>query len=272
MKPAFVVVLLLTGTLPLPLFAKTKMISPDLRLPEIEIISSAEGLPESVSNASAARPKMPQAPNDLGRDYEAEMEVQGVSRRLSGELAAISQAAERGEMTGKQAEKISQERYQLATTQVQLLIARHASPEREIVRTRQMVQKDSNSEREDGSAVVALPFSSLQLNPTLTQYLRLAPSQARAIEEVLSNERRTLEPIMAELRATSKKLFFANQRGPNNGEDVHALAACQATILSQLMVADSRIQAKIYAILNGGQRKKLDRLKQADEVSVAGED
>lgn len=271
MKPAFVVfVLLLTGTLPLPLFAKTEMISADLRLPEIEIISSAEGLPESVSNASAARPNMPQAPNDLGRDYEAEMEA--VSRRLTGELAAISRAAERGEMTGKQAEKISRERYQVATMQVQLLIARHASPEREIVRTRQMVQKNPNSEREDGSAVVALPFSSLKLNPTLTQYLRLAPSQARAIEQVLSNERRTLEPIIAELKATSQKLFFANQQGPNNGEDVHALATCQATILSQLMVANSRIQAKIYAILDGGQRKKLDRLKQADEVSVTGED
>jgi hypothetical protein len=265
-----VFILFSTSTLPLPLFAKAKTISDDFRPPQIEMISSAASLPESVANAIGPRPTMPQGPNDLVRDYEAEMEA--VSRRLTGELASISQAAERGEITGEQAEQISKERYQVATMQVQLLIALHANLEREIDRTQRMVQKNSNPAREDGAAVMALPFSSLKLNPTLTQYLHLAPSQARAIEVVMSNERPNVEPLMAELKWTSQELFLANQQGYANGRDVRALATWQATILSKLIVANSRMQAKIYAILNGGQRKKLDRLKQADEVSIVGEE
>ena len=262
-------VLLSIGTLLLPLFGKAKTISDDLRPPPIGIISRAASLPESVSNAIVARPTIPRGPNDLVRDYEAGMEL--VSRRLTGELAAISQAAERSEITGEQAEQISKERDQVAIKQFQLLIALHANLEREIDRTRRIAQKESSPGRADVSAVVALPFSSLQLNPTLTQYLQLTPSQAAAIEQVMSNERRNFEPMMAELRATSQKLFLANQQGAN-GKDVHALATSQATILSKLIVANSRMQAKIYAILDGGQRKKLEHLKQADEVSVVGEE
>jgi hypothetical protein len=268
--PLAVSVLLSIGTLPLPLFAKAKTISDDLRAPPLETISSAASLPESVSSAIVARPTIPRGPNDLVRDYEAETEA--VSRRLTSELASISQAAERSEITGEQAEQISKERYQVAIMRFQLLIALHAKLEREIDRTRRITQKDSNPARAEMSAVVALPFSSLQLNPTLTQYLQLTPSQAAAIEEVMSNERRNFEPMMAELRATSQKLFLANQQGHTNGKDVHALTTSQATILSKLIVANSRMQAKIYAILDGGQRKKLDHLKQAGEVSVVGEE
>jgi hypothetical protein len=268
--PLALSVLVSIGTLPLPLFAKAKTISDDLRPPPIETISSAASLPESFSDAIVARATIPRGPNDLVRDYEAEMEA--VSRRLTGELASISQAAERSEITGEQAGQISKERYQVAIMQFQLLIVLHANLEGEIDRTRRITQKDSTPARAEVSAVVALPFSSLQLNPTLTQYLQLTPSQAAAIEEVMSNERRNFEPMMAELRATSQKLFLANQQGPTNGKDVHALTNSQATILSELIVANSRMQAKIYAILDARQRKKLDHLKQAGEISVVGEE
>jgi LTXXQ motif family protein len=271
MKTALAVsVVFSIGTLLLPLFAKARTISDDLRPPPIEITSSSASLLESVSNAMVARRTLPRGPNDLVRDYDAEMEA--VSRRLTGELASISEAAEKSEITGEQAEQISKEGYRVASTQFQLLIALHANLEREIDRTRRIAQKDSNPARAHVSAVVALPFSSLQLNPTLTQYLQLTPSQAVAIEEVMFNERRNFEPMMAELRATSQKLFLANQQGDTNGKDVHALATSQATILSKLIVANSRMQAKIYAILDQGQRKKLDDLKQGDEVSVVGEE
>jgi hypothetical protein len=270
MQPALAVLVLFSmGILPFPLFAKAKTISDDLRPPLIEIISSTTRFPESGANAIAAQPSMPRGPNDLVRDYEAEMKT--VSRRLTGELASSSPAAERSEITGEQAEPISKERYQVATMQVQSLITLPTNLKREIDRTQPMVQKLSSPAADDGAAVVALPFSSLKLNPTLTQYLQLAPSQARAIEEVMSNERGNLEPLMAELKASSQMLLLAKQKGNTSGKDVHALATWQATILSKLIAANSRMQANIYAILDGGQRKRLDHLKRSDGVSVVGE-
>jgi hypothetical protein len=47
---------------------------------------------------------------------------------------------------------------------------------------------------------VALPFSSLQLNPSLVEYLNLSQSQVEAIQQLMLQEQQNLEPVMTELR------------------------------------------------------------------------
>jgi hypothetical protein len=261
-----VLVLVAIGTMPKVSFAVENPTNDNIQPPLVNIKPSPATLPESVITVT---PAMPRGPNDVIQAYEAEME--GVSSRLTGELASIAQAAERNQIGSEQAEQISKQRYQVAMMQFQLLVALHANLERDIDRAKQMPQKDSDSMRENVSAVVELPFSSLQLNPSLIRYLQLTQSQADAIQEVMSNERQNLDPMMAELRTTGQKLFLANQQGNTKSKEVRALAASQATILSRLIVANSRMQAKIFAVLNEEQLRKLAHLRQADEVAVLDE-
>jgi hypothetical protein len=58
--------------------------------------------------------------------------------------------------------------------------------------------------------LVAMPFSSLQLNPTLVEYLGLTRTQAKAIQKLMDHERPTTEPLMDELRTVSAELGCRN--------------------------------------------------------------
>jgi predicted lipoprotein len=87
----------------------------------------------------------------------------------------------------------------------------------------------------------------------------------------MSRERQNIDPMMAELKTTGQELFLANQQGYSNRKEVRALAASQAAILSRLILANSMMQARIFALLDGEQRKKLDHLRQSDEVAVLDE-
>lgn len=263
---SFIVLLFSIAAIPGSLLAKEKTPDSDAQPPEVNITPSANQLPEIIL---AVSPIIPRGPKDLIEGYEGEMQV--VSGRFANELASISHAADENQMSRQQAEEISKERFQVAMMQFQLLIALRANLEREIDRAEQTAQRDSRPSQEDVSAVVELPFSSLQLNPRLIRYLQLTLSQAAAIQDVMSRERQNIDPMMADLRTTGEKLFRASQQGYTDSKEVRVLAASQATILSRLIVANSRMQAKIYALLNGEQRKKLEHLRQGDEVAVLDE-
>ena len=73
--------------------------------------------------------------------------------------------------------------------------------------------------------MVTLPFSSLQLNPSLAQYLELTPSQSNAIQRLMSDERRNLQPLIEQLRTTREKLLAATGSGPAKEKQVKV---CQA--------------------------------------------
>ncbi|MGA9509629.1 MAG: hypothetical protein WBV55_13520 [Candidatus Sulfotelmatobacter sp.] len=120
------------------------------------------------------------------------------------------------------------------------------------------------------TVVVAMPFSSSQLNPSLVEYLGLNPTQVRSIQRLMDQERPKTEPWMLELRAISAKLRLAiqqNQSTDNEGT-AEQLAATQARLLKQLMTANSRLQRRIDNVLDLQQRKKLDALKRTGEVTV----
>jgi Spy/CpxP family protein refolding chaperone len=115
--------------------------------------------------------------------------------------------------------------------------------------------------------MVALPFSSLRLSPSLAEYLDLSPEQVNAIEQLMSNERPNLEPLMVQMRATKTKLLPATAGHQTNDKEIKALADTQAAMLTKLILANSRMQAKLYKLLSREQQRKLDAFKQSTEPS-----
>jgi len=118
--------------------------------------------------------------------------------------------------------------------------------------------------------VVAMPFSSLQLRPTLVEYLSLTRTQAKAIQRLMDRERPTTEPLMDELRTIRAELRVAIQQSQNteNEGTAQTLAARQARVLKQLMKANSRLQQRTNDVLDPQQRKKLDFFKRTSEVTA----
>jgi len=104
----------------------------------------------------------------------------------------------------------------------------------------------------------------------LVEYLSLTPTQAKAIQKLMDQERPTTEPLMDELRTISAELGVANQKSRNNENEgiAERLAAKQARLLKQLMSANSRLQRRINDVLDPQQRKKLDSLTRTSEVTV----
>ena len=234
--------------------------------PQIKVAPTSADLRSALATIVTTNPATPRGPNDLLRDYEAQMEA--VSRRFSNELGAISQAVQYGQLSRERAEETTGERYQVAMMQFQLLSALHTMLEREIDRD-ETAQHGMKASKPGDTVMVALPFSSLQLNPSLIQYLQLTQTQAVAIEELMVNERRNLEPIMAEIKTAGQRLLWLNRDhvdGKDPEEEVHAVAASQAAALSKLIVANSHMHARIYQLLNGEQRRKLDKLERTDDL------
>src|SRR5258708_12895492 len=69
------------------------------------------------------------------------------------------------------------------------------------------VEAKPDSTQENEVVMVALPFSSFQLNPSLATYLSLTPSQVEAIQRVMMWEQHSVEPLMTQLRTTLERLL-----------------------------------------------------------------
>jgi Spy/CpxP family protein refolding chaperone len=131
--------------------------------------------------------------------------------------------------------------------------------------------KDSAPAQRGQAVVLALPFSSLQLDPSLAQYLSLNPQQVSAIQNLMSRERSKIEPLMAQFRTTQQELMVtqsSQSREESNDKKVQLLADAQAHLLSKLIAANWRLQADLSELLSPEQRKKLDEIKRSRELSV----
>ncbi|SRR5208337_1083420 len=237
--------------------------STDLRqsAPKLEI--SAQDSADALRNLVAVSPETPRGPREILADYESEMA--NITRRMTGELGAISQAVADRQLTRDQGEHLARERYQVAMMQFQLLSTWHAILEQEVARA---AAAQPNLSPAAQALVVPLPFSSLQLNPTLARHLELTQQQVEAIQELMEQERPGVSPLMAELDVTRQELVRETRSVHPNQERVRALALTQARLLSTLVAENSRLQAKIGALLNAEQRRKLEALLQANEAAV----
>jgi hypothetical protein len=200
---------------------------------------------------------VPNDPKQVLQDYDSLMIA--LTQKFSATLATIADAVKRGEVSTEQAREMSAEQYQITHMQFELLSLWRGIEEQDSARIPD-VEAKPDSTQESEVVMVALPFSSLQLNPSLVSYLSLTSSQVEAIQQVMMREQRNLEPLMTALRSAREKLLAIGSEHVNQ-KQVKALADTEASLLARLIVANARMQSKIYKILSPDQRQKLSDLE-----------
>lgn len=120
---------------------------------------------------------------------------------------------------------------------------------------------DSRRSRDNETVVVDLPFPSLEIDPSLAEYLSLTSAQIGAIQHLVSQERRELEPLMTQLQLTHEKLLAAADQGQSKETEI--LAATEAKILTKLLIKSARIQARLHNLLTHEQQKKFEDLNRS---------
>jgi hypothetical protein len=266
---ASVALLLCIVTASQPAFTAVQPKPADDESPHVTMARAFAEDPQVLADLVEVTPVIPRGPRDLLRDYELEMAA--IAGQLSTDLGAISNAVGTGQITREQGEYVGGELYQVAIMQFQLFSALHTMLEGDIART-PAVRKDSTPSPAGEAVLVAMPFSSLQLSPSLVECLGLTPTQVISIQKLVDQERPTIEPLMHELQTISGELGSAIQHSQINENEGTGprprLAARQARVLEQLMTANSRLQQRISDVLDPQQRRKLDSFKRTSEVTV----
>jgi hypothetical protein len=212
---------------------------------------------QAVRNAPTSPAAVPTDPKQVLQDYDSLMIA--LTQKFSATLATIAEAAKRGELSSEQAREMSAEQYQLAHMQFELLSLWRGIEEQDSARIPDVEAKPDSTQESD-VVMVALPFSSLQLNPSLATYLNLTSSQVQAIQQIMMREQRTLEPLMTALRTTRQKLLAIGSEHVNE-KQVKALADTEASLLARLIVANARMQSQVYKLLSPKQQRKLSDLE-----------
>src|ERR1700752_4794562 len=140
---------------------------------------------------------VPNHPKQVLQDYDSLMIA--LTQKFSATLAMIADAVKRGDVSSEQAREMSAEQYQVTHMQFELLSLWRGIEEQGSAKIPD-VETKPDSTQESEVVMVALPFSSFQLNPSLAAYLSLTSSQAEAIQQVMMREQRSLEPLMTTLR------------------------------------------------------------------------
>jgi anti-anti-sigma regulatory factor len=209
----------------------------------------------ALSSILAVTPQMPRGPFDVLNEYEQEMT--SIDDRLSRDLAQISEAVGLGQISAKESEDLIWERYQIAMMQFQVLSALHSTLQHDLDQSRPA--QPPAFEHGRGEVVVAeLPFSSMQLPASLVSYLNLTQLQVDEIEVLIGSERQRLEPVLTRLNRNRRRLVTATENGKFDEKQVRKLATQQSHLMAELIVATSRFQAELYAVLTPEQRKKVD--------------
>jgi hypothetical protein len=194
-------------------------------------------------------------PKQVSQDFDSILIA--ITEKFSGTLAAIADAIKRGELTTDQGREISAQQYQLVQMQFELVSLWREMEEQDSAKI-PTLQASPDLRQENETVVVALPFSSLQLNPSMAEYLGLTPSQIDAIQQVMVREQHRLEPLMSQFRITREEFSAI---GSDHMSEMKSLADTEATVLGKLIVANARMQSKIYKILSPEQQKKINELK-----------
>jgi hypothetical protein len=212
---------------------------------------------------------VPRGPKEVVQDYEAEMSE--VTQRFSASLAAVAQAVQSGRLSSEDGQKIAADQYQMAQMQFELLSTWRDMVAQDLSAYANAQSKAASKQGND-IVTVALPFSSLELNASLAEYLNLNQQQVQRIQQLMSEERRNLQPLMAQLQTVRQKLAVATGANERSEKEIKALATTEACLLSKLIVANSHMQARLYKLLTPEQQKKLDDFKRNTEVAMVAGD
>ena len=211
----------------------------------------------AVTNVLTNAAIVPDDPKQVLQDYDSLMIA--LTQKFSATLATIADAAKRGDLSSEQAREMSAEQYQLTHMQFELLSLWRGIEEHDLAIIPDVEAKPDSTQANE-VVMVALPFSSFQLNRSLATYLSLTPSQVEAIHRVMMREQHSLEPLMMQLRTTRERLLAIGSQHLN-AKQVKALADTEASLLARLIVANARMQSKITNILSADQQKKLSDLE-----------
>jgi len=226
------------------------------------LVTPAQQSPST--NVPPGPPVMPADPKQALLDYDSLMVA--ITQKFSATLTAIGKAVAGGELSSEQAVEMSAEQYQLTQMQFELLSLWREIGEKDSARIPDD-QATPDPGQENEIVVVALPFSSLQLNPSLVEFLNLSQSQVEAIQQLMLQEQQNLEPLMTELRTTRAKLLAVSSEHINEKE-VKGLADREANVLAKLIVANAGMQSKIHKLLSPDQQKKLNDLERAQGTAT----
>jgi hypothetical protein len=240
-------------------------------LSSAQIRSGVDGAPTNSAGSRASEadstnvPSAPAspAPQPVPQGYEAAMEA--ITQNFCANLAGITEAVQQGKMSGEDAKNTSSEQYLLAQMQLQLLSAWRQIEEKYPPK---IAAPDDNGEasRSDDNEVVLveLPFSSFQLTPAVAERLSLKASQKEAIQQLMTRERRQMEPLMVQSRSIGEKLLALDPQ-QSNKKQIKTLADAQAALLARVIVANARMRSEIYKLLTPEQQRKLDDLKRSGD-------
>jgi hypothetical protein len=263
MKNKLVVIIALCIVVPsVALFATDDAKANDQSRVSRSPVSDSENPTSTVhsTNPDVRTTEQPEKPED----YEGAMIA--ITQRFSATLAAIAEGVQQGKISSEQGKKISAEQYQLTHMQFELLSLWREIEQEDVARIPDAPAIPAPAQDSE-IVMVALPFSSLQLNPSLSEYLSLTPSQVAAIQQLMVVERQSLQPLMTQLRVTREKLLTMGSDGMNEKE-IKNLAQDEAALLAKLIVANARMQSKIYRILTPYQQKKLGDLERTQGSSA----
>jgi Spy/CpxP family protein refolding chaperone len=259
---SIVILAVLLAMMPITLSAQSKPADGSANAPIVIPDSSQDDT--ALTEAQNVRDVVPRDPKELLQEYETEMEA--ITQRFAAALVSVTEAVGRGELTSEQGQKISTELYQVAQMRFELLGAWSVMLEHDLARV-PTAAAQATPDEDNEIVMVASPFSSFELNASLAEYLNLSQSQIEAIQQVMALERGNVQPLIAQLKAAKEKLLATDARQPND-KNIKVLADTQAGLLAKLIVANARMQSKIYKLLTPEQQEKLDNLKRSNESAA----
>jgi hypothetical protein len=143
-----IVPLAATAQAPQTVWTKTKF-----EPPRVESAVRGRTSDAAILSVLAVKPEIPLGPSDVLKGYEQGMTA--IAERVSAELASISQAVRLGYITRDQAEYLTQERYQLAVIQYQVLATLHDSLAHEMMQA--SAQSHAPPPDNSGTMLAVLP-------------------------------------------------------------------------------------------------------------------
>jgi Spy/CpxP family protein refolding chaperone len=95
----------------------------------------------------------------------------------------------------------------------------------------------------------------------MAEVLDLTDEQRKQIKEIVASEREAVKPLTRQLREKHKELRAATQGGAFDEAAVRSLAAGQAGIFTELIVAKARVTSRIFAVLTPEQKAKAEKIR-----------
>ena len=220
----------------------------------VAAIAAAET--SNIAETPATVSQVTSTPQDLLKEYEKQMAL--VSLKTCDELAQIAQAAREGRIDPEQAEYVSGRQLQLGMIRLQFLDTLHQILDDKIQKE---TQRRSEVQSAGDTLLVPPPDSSPDVSQEIVKYLELTPVQIAAIQAQIEKERGPVRPLVKRLAKNRRALIAATLKGHFDAGKVRDLAAEQSRIQEQLIVANARLQAKIYKILTLAQQRKIDEMR-----------